>query len=356
MKRMTNSYSNTITYLKAIGIILMVVGHCTYEVPYVRQIIYMFHMPLFFFVAGYCFKEKYLRKPLEFVKKRIEKLYYPYIKWGLIFLFFHNLFFVLNIYNTNVNFMGCYSHPYTKEEYIIKAFNVLLLRDPEQVIGGYWFLNALFWGSIISLFLLKILPLPEISAALSILICLLMDINGLYFPVLYITPQTFMASFLFIVGYICSYRHVPSFRRWHISFAVFLTIVGSFYWRLNVDEPFYSFYNIIPYLLTALLMVWALFSIMEQIEFGRLNRMMRYIGNNTLTILTFHFLSFKIVSLIIVLLYMQPLERIANFPVIIEYASSGWWVFYSVVGVFFPLICKRMLSFLRRQISYKITT
>ena len=37
-----------VTYSKAIGIILMVLGHCSCSVPYVTQVIYMFHMPLFF--------------------------------------------------------------------------------------------------------------------------------------------------------------------------------------------------------------------------------------------------------------------------------------------------------------------
>ena len=46
----------SITYTKALGIILMVWGHSG-TFSYARDFIYMFHMPLFFFCAGYCFKE-----------------------------------------------------------------------------------------------------------------------------------------------------------------------------------------------------------------------------------------------------------------------------------------------------------
>lgn len=53
---------------KAIGIMLMVAGHAS--LPYfVARFIYMFHMPLFFFVSGYCFKESHLNAPINFVKK-----------------------------------------------------------------------------------------------------------------------------------------------------------------------------------------------------------------------------------------------------------------------------------------------
>ena len=40
---------NTVTYVKAIGIILMVVGHVLTSDMVVRRAIFTFHMPLFFF-------------------------------------------------------------------------------------------------------------------------------------------------------------------------------------------------------------------------------------------------------------------------------------------------------------------
>lgn len=48
----------SVTIAKAIGIILMVVGHSGLG-GYPIRFIYLFHMPLFFFLSGYCFKESY---------------------------------------------------------------------------------------------------------------------------------------------------------------------------------------------------------------------------------------------------------------------------------------------------------
>ena len=68
---------------------------------------------------------------------------------------------------------------------------------------------------------------------------------------------------------------------------------------------------------------------------GRVRNVLVYVGNNTLTVLTWHFLCFKIVSLIIVRLYDLPIEQLACFPIIPEYVS--WWVVYFIVGAGVPL-------------------
>ena len=61
-----------------------------------------------------------------------------------------------------------------------------------------------------------------------------------------------------------------------------------------------------------------------------------YVGNNTLTVLTWHFFCFKIVSLIIIQCHDLPIEQLACFPIIPEYAS--WWIAYFMIGAGVPLI------------------
>lgn len=61
-------------------------------------------------------------------------------------------------------------------------------------------------------------------------------------------------------------------------------------------------------------------------------------GNHTLSILTWHFICFKFVSLFVVILNHESLNRIAEFPQIRAYSQEGWWVAYTVVGVIIPLI------------------
>lgn len=69
---------------KGIGIILVVVGHI-YHVGFIRDWIYTFHMPLFFFASGWLYKK---RNILEDLKKRFFSLLVPYFSFGIILIMY----------------------------------------------------------------------------------------------------------------------------------------------------------------------------------------------------------------------------------------------------------------------------
>ncbi len=90
--------NNVISISKGIAIILMVVGHA--EAPeLLTNFIYTFHMPLFFITAGYFFNTRYADDPWAFCTKRFKGLYVPFVKWSLLFLLLHNVFFHFGILN-----------------------------------------------------------------------------------------------------------------------------------------------------------------------------------------------------------------------------------------------------------------
>ena len=60
---------DSVSIAKSFAIILMVLAH-TFFWDFGDSWINMFHMPLFFFFAGYCFKEKYLQDTMGFIKRR----------------------------------------------------------------------------------------------------------------------------------------------------------------------------------------------------------------------------------------------------------------------------------------------
>lgn len=98
--------NNTITYLKALGIILMVLGHSDCNITYIVGFLYMFHMPFFFFASVFCFKPIHLDNFQVFAWKRIKGLYCPFVKYGLIFVLLHNFLFSVNIYNGQFGYLG----------------------------------------------------------------------------------------------------------------------------------------------------------------------------------------------------------------------------------------------------------
>lgn len=71
---------------RGIGIILVIQGHALSSHSY-RHLIYAFHMPLFFFIAGFVFN--YKKYPLIItLKKSINGIIIPYVGFGLMSYFF----------------------------------------------------------------------------------------------------------------------------------------------------------------------------------------------------------------------------------------------------------------------------
>ena len=64
--------------LKGIGIILVVMGHVTHDMP-LKNWIYAFHMPLFFLLSGIFFKPTF-----ENWKKSSKRLLIPYIFFAIV--------------------------------------------------------------------------------------------------------------------------------------------------------------------------------------------------------------------------------------------------------------------------------
>ncbi len=77
--------NDTIDIAKGIGIILVIMGHTPSIVPeIIRNWISIFHMPLFFFLAG-VFADYGITKPSKSVVKSAKRLLLPYVVYSLIF-------------------------------------------------------------------------------------------------------------------------------------------------------------------------------------------------------------------------------------------------------------------------------
>jgi len=334
-------FNNYVSVAKGIGIMLMVLGH-TFFSAYGYALIYMFHMPLFFFLSGYCFRKIHLEDFGNYAKKRISKVYVPFVKWGLIFLLLHNIFFHLNIYNDVYGFNGEVSQLYGLSDYLKKAFYIFFcLSGNEQLLGGYWFLHTLFFASFIFYGFLK-LRIPIAGGVISLLLSVLLYFKGIPVVNIYCGAKEFLAVSCMIAGYLYkSYsidKFVDKYSLYAMMACALLLILGSVYWRGEMIEMKWT--HTIPYFVSAIagsIIVMKLSKyLFEKTHY--LSNLIINIGNKTLEILTWHFLSFKIVSLIIIAYYGLSIEHLAEFPVISPYNVQGWWILYFVIGVAVPVI------------------
>lgn len=324
--------NDSVSIAKGFGILLMVLAHARCP-QWMQHFIGMFHMPLFFFLSGYCFKEKYLADTKTFVMRRIKGLYYPYVKYSLLFLLLHNIFFYLNIYNGKYGFNGYVSQLYSLKDFLIKGINIVSrMSGQEQLLGGFWFLKQLLLASIIGLFSIKYGRNVKITGGVLIILTITLKWSGLRVPFFSIDSLTFLSASFFVFGYIYSRIKIKSSLVLIVLFLV-TVVLGSCFWKATMLHN--ETWNILPYTGTAILGSIAVYLLSIQIaKYNSIGKpVLVFIGNHTMPILVWHFLCFKLVSLLIIGIYDLPIQRLAEFPVIEEYAYKGWWIVYSFVGV-----------------------
>lgn len=318
----------SVSITKALGIMLMVLAHTGFS-QVGDSIIAMFHMPLFFFMSGYCFNESHLEDWKGFAQTKIKRLYLPYVGYSLLFLLLHNIFVRFHFYNDS----------YSIHDAILRAYHIIVcMNQHDQLLGGYWFMSCLFWGLIISYLLLKSLRNSAVIGILfSLCICVLMITFSYHIPVFNILPRHFLSS-AFILSGVLYKRQGWGWEQKPVMvclIALFLVLLGVHYW--NASVPVIANWKVFPYFISAIAGTLGIFAIAKVLNKTKVASVMTYIGDHTFSILTWHFLSFKLVSWMIMRIYQLPLELLSEFPIIQAYSTRGWWLVYFIIGILVPL-------------------
>lgn len=328
-----------------------------------REAISLFHMPLFFLASGYCFKEEYIYDISKFINKRIKRIWWPYVKWMILFILLHNIFFHLNILNDMYGLPDRHSSLYSPNEIITHCIRAAIFDSSEDLLGGFWFLKSLFWGSFIFYVLItaakrlqlkKTIKFPFLHVGfMLLLISWLLSIEYREFTVLHISSWDFHAAFFIWCGFAYKKVHWECDIRLTVLFGITSIIIGVLYWPCSMTDI--TFTHFLPFTITAILSTWMCFSICRLVHlyiwkypFSLFQGIFRFIGDNTMTILTWHFLSFKLVSLFLIIKHSLPIEQLAEYPVIKMFDSGFVWIAYSCVGLFIPLL----LAVLNKYIKY----
>lgn len=332
-----NNKSEIVSIAKGIGIILMVIGHSGCP-PYLHDFIYVFHMPLFFFISGYCFKEKYLYNVKGFCFRRLKGLYIPFVKYSLLFLLLHNIFYSIKVYNSYYNL----------NEILDRTIHIVFsMTGNDALLGGYWFLRVLLYSSICSLFLIKYIKKLKYLIAGVTFCSFLFSLAQLRVPFIGNVSLVLFATSLFLVGVLFQKYN---FNKWYTSsvgilFCFFCVSVDSLYF--NTEMLKYTYKEFIPFWISSIWGILMILGLCCRIK-GYIKEFLLWVGKNTLSILTWHFICFKFVSLLIIYIYDIPAELLANFPIINEYANNGWWIIYSISGIIIPLKFTYLLNLCKK--------
>lgn len=337
---MVKIHNNYITIAKAIGIILMVMGHshCPY---YMEKFIYSFHMPFFFISSGYFFIAVLDLKGLFFFfQRKLRGLYLPFIKWCVTFIVLHNFFYKLGFYSYLYSSRGDDNRWFYFKDFVIKIIsNITTMESIPELLGGFWFLKDLFLGSLFVAIITFILRKSKVCIKYVLLPILFLGafIANFMPKELQIIRDVLWSSTFFYTGYVLRYI---SFATWH-KLACIVIFIGINLLPYKLEFP--SGGRLMPLtFLTSFSGSILVLEISKKIENfpSVISRFLYYVGNHTLVILGLHFLCFKLVNLLIIWYYQLPIDRLASFPNIKGYPYT--WIIYTVVGVVMPLVMYKL--------------
>lgn len=354
-----------IDLIRGIAIIFMVMGHA--HAPG-SHLIALFNMPVFFIISGYLFNPSSVKSNkdlFQYYLRKIRTLWWTYFSWNTIFVLLNNVFIKMNIYTDNIELENMYGihnslnhYMSLKEMLIAIAKGFFMLGSGTKMGGAFWFLTVLFGVSIAYATMQHLLMrnrfcsrhTREIQGAFALL---LLGIGyGLQKTenMIYGISPCFSVYILFYIGNCLRLLHAKyDDKKLHfLRAAIAVICYGSLLClnhmgSVNLGK---NDYETPLFLLSASLAGWfILYEISYFLAETRLGKGIEVAGENSLIIMIFHFLSFKLVSLVGILLEHKPFYLMAAFPVL--YNDGVWWIFYTAVGVGMPILVNNMIKKVR---------
>lgn len=260
-----------IDYIKVLGIVLVILGHINFANQTVKDWIYAFHMPLFFFAAGLVLKPTQLNP--NYLEKKFTQLIIPYLLWGIIYssLDFRNIARIL----------------YGSYHAIVNA----------ESLSSLWFLPTMFLAVIICQIILHI---TEKNIAIGVFAVILFLI-GVSLPQLVLgypwcIDVSMLAAAFILVGYLAKNR-IDEFSKWGgCQIFYLLTLVGFLFSLMYMFNPINvdsyvlmaerRFGNLLLFVIAAVggcIFVTGLSIILTKIN-GVVAKYLSFVGRNTLVI------------------------------------------------------------------------
>ena len=349
----------TYSIFKALAILLVVLAHASAP-TYVARMAYMVGVPAFFVLAGYFFKTDYLEEKGHFIIKRIKRLYFPFVKWSLLFLLIHNLLFPLGLLSERYgNAAGGVLHPYDAHGFMQNLWSIVFNMSGYDAFltGAYWFFRALLISEIAFLFLfkgaslIKWLRWPAVQVAVVGIMALAMALwqtaASLVVPgIAQGGYREFMGICFLSIGFLIRQSHdFPAATVWRNPLVAI--VLGSVVLGVLViwaPQSMTARPGAMPNVPLLALAGTAAFVWLRAIAVWlnrtppRLKETLIYIGDNSIYVFGFHLAAFKLVSALKVAVYGMPWEMVGGHPVVVESRDYGFWIRYAIVGTAVPLL------------------
>lgn len=284
VNRMSGSRIECVDVAKGVGIMLVVLGHLIgyFNAPLVRlyPFVYLFHVPLFFFLSGLFFRQEEAWMP--FLKKKFLRLFVPYV--------LASVFFFLVEWG-RVRSMGDLYEGTMSAANLWQA--VLGVRPMKSMLTmPTWFILVLFRVCII--YKLMVL-LARRRIWLAFLICAILAVIGILCRLDYaMIGQTLVALPFFCLGHWAGPEFFENRRLWNtgssavsfvLSAVVLFFLSGWQQTNIAFGDYGHPVWMVVGALLGIMMTLWGC-SLISKVSW--IKKPLAYVGRHTLAILVWH--------------------------------------------------------------------
>ncbi|MBA7750909.1 acyltransferase family protein [Enterobacter sp. RHBSTW-01064] len=327
MNTLTSEQSLSISYMKAIGIIVVVIGHYTSGFFNVMQP-YLYHMPLFFFVGGLTLKNEIvtfnaLRK---LSKKIIPYIFVTYILTGILAIALSK-------------FTGLYfGDPFTTNP-LEKNFH----NNPLFLVC--WFLLAYYLSSIVSRLIISVTTESKFQSITLIIIAVLVGFVALHlcavkfketgYQFYNVSAQSLYGAMFMLLGYSLKKQSLSMYNP--IVAMIMITATGTII-SFGLTKQSAMAWSTYPsgFIMTSVTSMICIFVVVifSNILSSRENYLLKIIGDNSKSIMSWHLSVFAILNLFFLLI---GFENNANGKLSNIYNQYSF-ALYVILGIIVPLL------------------
>lgn len=303
---------------RGLAIILVVVGHSGIN-QYFWNLIYFFHMPLFFFISGCFFRPLQNFDLLTYIRKlRWNELYKNFVIYSIGFLIISPLLCHYGISKSDVTSWG---------DFLSRIIIILRFRTSTiDLLGQFWFLPVLFFIHAISLLFVRV------RNQYVFYIAVLVYFIGRYcYNQGWNEPYDFSRILYFMGFYFMGFYLYP-YKNKYIKYRnLFVLLCLSIVLLLSII-PNKTFTSVPLYFVAALSGIYVIIYISDKISKYK-SDVLCSVGKHTLDIFIFHTIVMKVME-----------KCVAHFGLIqnVDGWSGGnivspYWLLFTVFGIVIPL-------------------
>ncbi|REG57759.1 fucose 4-O-acetylase-like acetyltransferase [Paraburkholderia sp. BL6669N2] len=333
-------HERKISFVKGIGMVFVVAGHCTGAYDFAPFVPYSFHMPLFFFISGYLVSEKYLDAPLSFVWRRAKSLIIPYYKYYIAFGILTTLASKL----CSIEYFGTgWYTPSGITESIISGGNI-------QIYTSGWFLVSLF----ISMCLFSIIAFASRKFGFHYAIVLIALFPAAILAMSYgqqkhadhvinlLVYRNIVSLFFVWAGFVVRAVRIrfptPSFAALALAFLVQFYVMHASASGISFVSEWNSYPNLwSPFITSAagIVFVFGLADILSRAT--KPGDLLERIGENSLHVMAMHLAIFQAINIVACISNGWPVSTVGKDPSMI-YQWPKLWPLYVGTGLVLPVL------------------